>query len=140
MIAAGFANGAIPTTGPLQIKHLRSARCKKWCNNGSLICVRSSGRHNRLGVLAGVGSSRRKAEPRKTRTARNGGSKPQLLATKGHNNSNHGIIQNNTTAARPVGLHGKPMKINHRERREHRVQGGDQWSEVSVVRVRFSQI
>ena len=119
---ASLLSGAVPTSGPLQIKHLRSAKCKKWCRNGSLICGRSSGRHNRLGVLAGDGSSRQKGEPRKTRTTRNGGSKPQLLATKGHppsvaisllrtgkehNNSNHGLpgCQNNIRAARPVGLH-----------------------------------
>jgi len=44
-----FTNGAIPPTGPLQIKHLRSAKCKKWCRNGSQICVGSNRPHNRLG-------------------------------------------------------------------------------------------
>src|SRR6266851_2142513 len=34
-VAANYTNGAIPSTGPLQIKHLRSAKCKKWCRNGS---------------------------------------------------------------------------------------------------------
>src|SRR5260221_9095597 len=69
---ASLLSGAVPTSGPLQIRHLRSAKCKKWGRNGSLICGRSSGRHNRLGVLAGDGSSRRKGEPRKTRTTRVG--------------------------------------------------------------------
>src|SRR5260221_1802571 len=109
---ASLLSGAVPTSGPLQIRHLRSAKCKKWCRNGSLICGRSSGRHNRLGVLAGDGSSRRKGEPRKTRTTRNRGSKPQLLATKGHKehkNSNHGTL----------GKHGIPKSETQPQRTDY---------------------
>src|SRR5260221_3505761 len=70
-VAVGFTNGAIPTVGPLQIKHLRSARCKKWCNNGSRCLTTDNPEQHKSCPTC-----------RATRTTRNGGSKPELLATK----------------------------------------------------------